>query len=212
MLKPAATERASRLTVAERRAEVARRYPVETQGELADDLGVSESTIANDVTALGMRVGRLGSPRRHALTADDCRRGGLAHRGMKHSPEHCRRIAEAKTGNPRPDHSERMTVLHADRVWHLRWALRMLEGRRRSIAVTPNTWRRYKGALAGVQAGRLGGRTRGYTDEHVARARQLKKLDPNIGRGRLAKQLTVVGFSVTEEQARAILAELKLEG
>ena len=50
---------------------------------------------------------------------------------------------------------------------------------------------------------------RGYTDEHVARARQLKKLDPNLGRGRLAKQLTMVGLPTTEEQARVILSDLR---
>jgi hypothetical protein len=67
-----------------------------------------------------------------------------------------------------------------------------------------STRQRHKGAQAGRKAGRLGGRKRGYNDAHIRTARILKERDPQIGRTRLARQLRV-----TDEQARAILNELK---
>jgi hypothetical protein len=69
-MKPAATERASRLTVAERQAEVARLYPTgkHTMQELAELLGVGTMTVSRDVAALELptRLRPNRSPRRRA--------------------------------------------------------------------------------------------------------------------------------------------------
>jgi transposase len=55
-MKPAEQERASRLTVAERQAEVRRLYPTHTTRELAELLGVGKTTVASDVHALGLET------------------------------------------------------------------------------------------------------------------------------------------------------------
>jgi len=119
------------------------------------------------------------------------------------------RIAAAKRGKERPDVRERVAAMHADREQHYRWGVRLAEGRTASThplnrPYAPNSMRRWKGRLGGLQAGRLGGKERGYTDKQVVQVRGLRKLDPKIGRTGVAR---LVG--VTEKQARAILAEIE---
>jgi len=105
------------------------------------------------------------------------------------------------------------TWFHAVPERHWRCVLSVHEGReQRSCTISPKSKRRAKYALAGVLASppgtRHGGKKKGYTDKHVTAARKLKKLEPNLGRERLARQLTRLGLPTTEKQARAILAEL----
>jgi transcriptional regulator with XRE-family HTH domain len=139
-----------------------------------------------------------------------------AHRATHADPERGPRwragISRANRGRPRPDVRERVAEMHADREQRYRWGVLLAEGRAASThplnrPFSPNSIRRWKGRLAGLEAGRLGGAQKGYTDKHVAQARGLKKLDPKIGRVRLAKLL-----GITEDQARAILELLKREG
>jgi transcriptional regulator with XRE-family HTH domain len=119
------------------------------------------------------------------------------------------RIAAAKRGKPRPDVRVRVAAMHADREQHYRWGVRLAEGRAASThplnrPYLPNSMRRWKGRLGGLEAGRLGGRERGYSDEKIRQVRGLKQLDPNIGRHRIAKLA-----GLTEKQVRAILAEIE---
>jgi hypothetical protein len=231
---PKRRTRAYVLDVEARRARVEEMCAAgKTPTEISAELGCGRLTVHQDVHALGLGIpgprvvelvchscGRRFTrpvsqtldpntrcPKRRAFCSMRCRNDAHPQRGRFVPCAYCGR--EVYRVPAELDH---------DHTCCSRSCTARLRGERLGLPqfVAPN-WsglarQRRLGRWAGIKAGRLGGRKRGYTDKHVTAGRELKKLDPNIGRGRLAKQLTRVGLPATQEQARAILAELKLEG
>jgi transcriptional regulator with XRE-family HTH domain len=149
--------------------------------------------------------------------ADVVERMRLAHLATHADPERGPRwragISRANRGRKREDVRERVAEMHADPETHHDWRRKTMRGRlaspnprvaRPTQKTMTRVERAYNGVVGARAVGRVGGKKKGYTDGHVDLARKLKTNDPNIGRGRLAKQL-----KVTEEQARAILSEIK---
>lgn len=120
-------------------------------------------------------------------------------RGKPKSAETRGKMAAAKRGRPRPDVRERVAAMHADPETHYSWGVRLAEGRQ----LPPNSQRRWKGRLGGLEAARTKGAGRRRTElaaEIVAEVRRLTL--QGFGREPIASKL---GISVRQVRNARLL-------